>query len=64
MLVESISLKPSLRSKLELIALIGGFIMILSELWRHYEADKRIQGFSPNGMVDYSFDPVSGIGHG
>ncbi|SED08041.1 hypothetical protein SAMN05443246_5617 [Paenibacillus sp. GP183] len=38
--------------------------MILSELWRHYEADKRIQGFSPNGMVDYSFDPVSGIGHG
>ncbi|WP_233455094.1 hypothetical protein [Paenibacillus elgii] len=24
--------------------------MILSELWNHYEADKRIQGFSPNTL--------------
>ncbi|WP_010495283.1 site-specific integrase [Paenibacillus elgii] len=28
--------------------------MILSELWRHYEADKRIQGFSPNTLRAYA----------
>ncbi|WP_240420064.1 tyrosine-type recombinase/integrase [Paenibacillus periandrae] len=28
--------------------------MILSELWRQYEADKRIQGFSPNTLKAYS----------
>lgn len=28
--------------------------MILSELWRHYEADKRIQGFSPNTLIVYA----------
>ncbi|WIV19566.1 tyrosine-type recombinase/integrase [Paenibacillus polygoni] len=28
--------------------------MILSELWRHYEADKRIQGFSPNTLKAYA----------
>jgi len=38
------SLKPLIRSKLEFIALIGGFTMILSGLWHHYEADKRTQG--------------------
>lgn len=27
------SIKPSIRSKLELIALVGGFIMILSKLF-------------------------------
>jgi hypothetical protein len=48
------SLKPSIRSKLELLALIGGFIMISSELWRHYEADKRIQEFSPNTLRAYA----------
>ncbi|WP_167483586.1 site-specific integrase [Paenibacillus xylanexedens] len=28
--------------------------MILSELWNHYEADKRIQGFSPNTLRAYA----------
>lgn len=28
--------------------------MILSELWRQYETDKRIQGFSPNTLKAYS----------
>jgi hypothetical protein len=28
--------------------------MILSELWHHYEADKRIQGFSPNTLRAYA----------
>ncbi|MBD7968703.1 tyrosine-type recombinase/integrase [Paenibacillus gallinarum] len=28
--------------------------MILSELWHHYEADKRIQGFSPNTLKAYA----------
>lgn len=28
--------------------------MILSELWRQYEADKRIQGFSPNTLKAYA----------
>ncbi|MFC5447027.1 hypothetical protein [Paenibacillus aestuarii] len=28
--------------------------MILSELWHHYEADKRIQGFSPNTLKVYA----------
>lgn len=27
--------------------------MIISELWRHYEADKRIQGFSPKGFIRF-----------
>ncbi|MFB0844970.1 site-specific integrase [Paenibacillus oleatilyticus] len=27
--------------------------MILSELWNHYEADKRIQGFSQNTLRAY-----------
>ncbi len=27
--------------------------MILSELWRHYEADKRIQELSPNTLRAY-----------
>jgi hypothetical protein len=28
--------------------------MNLSELWPHYEADKRIQGFSPNTLKAYA----------
>ncbi|WP_317618492.1 hypothetical protein [Paenibacillus sp. PL91] len=28
--------------------------MVLSELWRHYEADKRIQGLSPNTLKAYA----------
>lgn len=28
--------------------------MILSELWRQYETDKRIQGLSPNTLKAYS----------
>ncbi|GGF99099.1 hypothetical protein GCM10010912_49810 [Paenibacillus albidus] len=28
--------------------------MILSELWLHYEADKRIEGFSPNTLNAYA----------
>ncbi|MFE6076770.1 site-specific integrase [Paenibacillus sp. NPDC057886] len=28
--------------------------MILSELWNHYEADKRIQGLSPNTLRAYA----------
>lgn len=28
--------------------------MISSELWRHYEADKRIQEFSPNTLRAYA----------
>jgi len=28
--------------------------MILSELWNQYEADKRIQGFSPNTLRAYA----------
>lgn len=28
--------------------------MILSELWRQYEVDKRIQGFSPNTLRSYA----------
>ncbi len=28
--------------------------MILSELWRLYEADKRIQGFSPSTLKAYA----------
>lgn len=28
--------------------------MILSELWHHYEAEKRIQGFSPNTLRVYA----------
>jgi len=28
--------------------------MILSELWRLYEADKRIQGFSPSTLKAYT----------
>lgn len=28
--------------------------MILIELWRLYEADKRIQGFSPNTLKAYA----------
>lgn len=28
--------------------------MMLSELWRLYEADKRIQGFSPKTLKAYS----------
>ncbi|MFE6076683.1 hypothetical protein ACFVQB_19645 [Paenibacillus sp. NPDC057886] len=28
--------------------------MIISELWHHYEADKRIQGFSPNTLRAYA----------
>ncbi|WP_413379151.1 site-specific integrase [Paenibacillus taichungensis] len=28
--------------------------MISSELWHHYEADKRIQGFSPNTLRAYA----------
>ncbi|MFC5447505.1 site-specific integrase [Paenibacillus aestuarii] len=28
--------------------------MILSELWHHYEADKRIQGLSPNTLKAYA----------
>ncbi|WP_379141213.1 tyrosine-type recombinase/integrase [Paenibacillus sp. sgz500992] len=28
--------------------------MILSELWFHYETDKRIQGFSPNTLLAYA----------
>ncbi|MCJ8014876.1 hypothetical protein MUG84_24635 [Paenibacillus sp. KQZ6P-2] len=35
--------------------------MNLSELWHHYEADKRIQGFSPNKMdkrIPKSFNGV------
>ncbi|WP_244444656.1 site-specific integrase [Paenibacillus camerounensis] len=28
--------------------------MILSELWNHYEADKQIEGFSPNTLRAYA----------
>lgn len=28
--------------------------MIISELWRHYESDKRIQWFSPNTLKAYA----------
>ncbi|UNK20721.1 hypothetical protein MNQ98_12210 [Paenibacillus sp. N3/727] len=28
--------------------------MVLSELWRHLEADKRIQGLSPNTLRAYA----------
>ncbi|TCM85306.1 integrase/recombinase XerD [Paenibacillus sp. BK033] len=28
--------------------------MIISELWHHYESDKRIQGFSPNTLKAYA----------
>jgi integrase/recombinase XerD len=33
---------------------MGGFIMNLRELWRLYEADKRIQGFSPLTLKAYT----------
>jgi integrase/recombinase XerD len=33
---------------------MGGFIMILSELWKAYESDKRIQSFSPNTLKAYA----------
>jgi len=32
---------------------MGGYFMNLSELWKLYEADKRIQGFSPNTLKAY-----------
>jgi hypothetical protein len=33
---------------------MGGFIMILTELWKLYVADKRIQGFSPKTLKAYA----------
>jgi site-specific recombinase XerD len=33
---------------------MGGFIMILIELWQAYEAEKRTKGFSPNTLKAYS----------
>jgi site-specific recombinase XerD len=33
---------------------LGGFAMKLDELWRLYEADKRILGFSPHTLKAYS----------
>jgi hypothetical protein len=33
---------------------MGGYFMNLTELWRLYEADKRIQGFSPLTIKAYT----------